>query len=67
MLRRSAVFGSVLALLMATGHSVFAHPGHGVTPPDEAVHLLEPIHLVPVVLIGAGVAVFAWRRARRES
>jgi len=67
MLRRMKVIGSVVALLVAGGNSAFAHPGHGVTPPDEPVHLLEPIHLVPVLLIGAGVAVFAWRRARRES
>lgn len=66
MLRRIINAGGVLAFVITSG-SAFAHPGHGVTPPDEPVHLLEPIHLVPVVLIGAGVAVFAWRRARRES
>jgi hypothetical protein len=66
MLRRIISAGSALAMCITSG-TVFAHPGHGVTPPDEPVHLLEPIHLVPVVLIGAGVAVFAWRRARRES
>ena len=66
MFRRMINAGSALAFVVAGG-SAFAHPGHGVTPPDSLTHWLEPVHFVPVVLVGLGVAVFAWRRARRES
>lgn len=66
MLRRIIDAGTALAVVVTSGIA-FGHPGHGVTPPDEPVHVLEPIHLAPVVLVGLGVAVYAWRRARRES
>lgn len=43
-----------------TGATVFAHPGHGVIPPDEPAHWLEPVHLLPV-LGTAAVTCIAYR------
>lgn len=62
------IITAVGALAVAVAHgTVFAHPGHGVTPPESPTHWLEPVHFVPVAIVTLGAAVFAWRRARRES
>jgi hypothetical protein len=41
------------------GSMAMAHPGHGVIPPDEPAHWLEPVHLVPVVGTLAAAAIAA--------
>lgn len=37
----------------------WAHPGHGVIPPDEPAHWLEPVHLLPVLGTVAMAAIAA--------
>jgi hypothetical protein len=64
MLRRIQSIGAAIAAT-AAGGTAFAHPGHGVIPSDEPAHWLEPVHFVPIVIVGLGVAAYAWRRARR--
>jgi len=65
MLRRIINLAIALSVATASG-SAFAHPGHGVIPPEEPAHWLEPVHFVPVLLVGLGLAAFAWRRSRRD-
>jgi hypothetical protein len=45
-----------------TSSPLLAHPGHGVTQGDSAVHyLIEPLHIGPVLLlIAAGIATALW-------
>ena len=46
---------------------VLAHPGHGVTEGDSAVHyLIEPLHIGPVVLLLAAGVVTALLLKRRN-
>ncbi|OAI55651.1 hypothetical protein AYO47_02390 [Planctomyces sp. SCGC AG-212-M04] len=48
---------------------VLAHPGHGVTEGDSAVHYLaEPLHIGPVILlVVAGIATALWLKRRNKS
>jgi len=48
---------------------VLAHPGHGVTESDSAVHyLIEPLHIGPVLLLlAAGVTTGLWLKRRNKS
>lgn len=45
----------LLSTIWAT--SVWAHPGHGVIPPDEPAHWLEPVHLLPVLGTAAAIVI----------
>jgi len=56
----------MLLLVAFLATDVFAHPGHGTIPPDQPAHLLEPVHALPLLLIGLGAAAFAWRRLQRK-
>jgi hypothetical protein len=51
--------GVAAFVTMASGAIARAHPGHGVIPPDEPAHWLEPVHLVPVVGTLAAAAIAA--------
>lgn len=64
---RHLLSSGVAALATAAYESTaWAHPGHGVIPPDEPAHWLEPVHLVPVVgtLAVAAIAVHLLRQGR---
>lgn len=57
----------LLALSLGPVANAWAHPGHG----DETtllglLHLLEPVHLLPVLAV-VGVAVLLRRAVRRRS
>lgn len=56
------------ACLLLPVDAAWAHPGHGVTPPESPAHyVLEPIHALPVLLIVfaiIGVRVISRHRAR---
>jgi hypothetical protein len=56
------------ACLIATS-PVLAHPGHGVTAGDSAVHyLIEPLHIGPVLLLlAAGFTTTLWLKRRNKS
>ncbi len=55
------------ACLLTTG-PVLAHPGHGITEGDSAVHyLLEPVHAAPVILLLiGGIGLGLWRKRRND-
>jgi hypothetical protein len=61
-------FAWLAACLLLPAEAAWAHPGHGVTPPDSPAHyVLEPLHALPVLLIVlaiVGVRVVSRRRAR---
>ncbi len=46
-----------------------AHPGHGVTEGDSAVHyLVEPLHIGPILLLLAtGLTTALWLKRRNKS
>src|SRR4051812_9892673 len=67
MLRRLTEIGAALIVTAGSGAVAVAHPGHGTIPPEQPAHYLEPVHVLPVLLIiSLGVAAFAWRRAQRK-
>ena len=41
---------AALVVLSATV-TAHAHPGHGTTNPDSALHLLEPVHFVTLLVV----------------
>ena len=44
-----------------------AHPGHGLTAPDNLMHVLEADHVVPMLLaLAVGYAVVLVRSIRRR-
>lgn len=62
--KQSALQALVLPLLLTPAAAVWAHPGHG----DETtllglLHMLEPIHLLPVLAVVA--VAFGLRRLLR--
>jgi hypothetical protein len=58
--------GVAAFVTMTSGAIVHAHPGHGVIPPDEPAHWLEPVHLIPIVgtVAAAAMAAHLLRRGR---
>ena len=55
----------VAALLAAAAAQ--AHPGHGLTAPDNLMHVLEADHVVPMLLaLAVGDAVVLVRSIRRR-
>ena len=66
MLRRLTGFGAALIAALGFAATALAHPGHGTIPPEQPAHYLEPVHVLPVLLIGLGGAAFAWRRSQRN-
>ena len=46
-------FGAVIAATLCIGSTAAAHPGHGapVEAWSLAHHLIEPIHVVPMLLV----------------
>jgi len=64
---RLSAFCLTASLLAAS--PALAHPGHGVTEGDSAVHyLLEPLHVGPVLLvIAAGVTTALWLKRRSNT
>ena len=58
----------LVACLTTTG-SLLAHPGHGITDGQSAVHyLIEPEHIAPaILLLIAGLGTGLWLRKRRNS
>lgn len=58
---------SVAALLAATS-TLSAHPGHGATPGDSAVHYFtEPVHATPLLAVGAVCIVILSVAGRRRA
>jgi hypothetical protein len=56
---------AVAALLAAAAAQ--AHPGHGLTAPDNLMHVLEADHVVPMLLaLAVGYAVVLVRSIRRR-
>jgi hypothetical protein len=52
-------------LLMMAPLSVFGHAGHGIVTNSSIFHYLsEPIHFVPIVVIGFLVAIYARKELR---
>lgn len=53
-------------LFLAIPGVTLAHPGHGSTEPSSITHfVLEPVHAVPLVVLGVltvGMALFVRRR-----
>ena len=42
--------------LLAMGDVAWAHSGHGTTSPDTVTHyVIEPVHALPILLVGAGI------------
>lgn len=63
--KQSALRALASALLLAPAATVWAHPGHGdETTLQGLMHMLEPMHLLPVVALVA-VAVGLRRLLRR--
>ncbi len=60
MLVRSLVFLAVLALASVAS----AHPGHGTAGASWLAHWLEPVHVAPLLALGALAVVSLRRRAR---
>lgn len=57
------------AFFLLRGSLLWAHPGHGTTPPESVRHyVLEPVHGLPLLgLVAAVVAVslaYQWQRKR---
>lgn len=48
---------------------IFAHPGHGATEGNSAIHYLtEPFHIGPaVVVVAAGLTTALWLKRRRNA
>ena len=67
MLRRFSILCNGLVAVFGGGAAALAHPGHGVIPADNAAHWFEPVHVVPLVILGLGAAVFAYRRLRSQA
>jgi hypothetical protein len=64
---RAAMTAPITALFLAPVGSAWAHPGHGdETSLAGLAHLLEPVHLLPVLLLVA-VGWLLRRRARRAA
>jgi hypothetical protein len=67
------VTAAVLLVAGLSGATAWAHPGHGMTPPDSAVHYaIEPAHgwrapLVLCVVLAAAALGIAVRRQRRRA
>ncbi|MFO1094273.1 MAG: hypothetical protein U0992_13345 [Planctomycetaceae bacterium] len=66
MLRRLTGIGAASIVTLGSAAAALAHPGHGTIPPEQPAHYLEPVHVLPVLLIGLGVAAFARRRSQRN-
>lgn len=67
MVRRIKELGGMAAVLAACGQAAWAHPGHGVIPPENPAHWLEPVHAVPIALLAAALVALAFRRRRSRS
>jgi hypothetical protein len=67
MLQKITIAGWGLTAVLAAESLAWAHPGHGVIPPDEPAHWLEPVHALPVIILGFIVAAVAWRRSRHNA
>lgn len=65
-MRRSVL--TLMACLVGTS-SALAHPGHGVTEGNSAVHyLLEPLHIGSVViLLAAGITAAVVLKRRKNA
>jgi len=62
MIRAAAAVAALLAAAAAQ-----AHPGHGLTAPDNLMHVLEAEHVVPMLLaLAVGYAVVLVRAIRRR-
>ena len=63
------LFVLCLTACLITTSRTLAHPGHGVTEGDSAVHyLVEPLHIGPViVLIAAGITTALWLKRRKNA
>ncbi|MBX3441966.1 MAG: hypothetical protein KF774_06145 [Planctomyces sp.] len=61
--------GAAAAMLAGAPAAAWAHPGHGSTDPATVTHfLLEPEHLLPLVLLGlAGALGIAIKRKRDKA
>jgi hypothetical protein len=58
-------------LVVMASRAAFAHPGHGVTHPDNVAHqIVEPVHAVPwLLLIGIALTLLTtagvlWKQYR---
>ena len=52
----------VAAMLVCAAGNAWAHPGHGVTDPDTPAHyVIEPVHVLPVLILIAASALVAYR------
>jgi len=62
------LFALCLTAFLTTSPAL-AHPGHGVTEGDSAVHyLVEPLHIGPVLLLlAAGLTTALWLKRRNKS
>jgi len=61
-IRAAAGVAALLAAAVAQ-----AHPGHGLTAPDNLMHVLEADHVVPMLLaLAVGYAVVLVRSIRRR-
>jgi hydrogenase/urease accessory protein HupE len=58
---------SVLAMLCvaAAVSPAFGHPGHGTTEPESALHAAEPVHLLPLTMLAAVIALGGFSVVRR--
>ena len=65
-LQRTIRSAAGLAALLAAA-AAQAHPGHGLTAPDNLMHVLEADHVVPMLLaLAVGYAVVLVRSIRRR-
>jgi hypothetical protein len=63
------LFALCLTACLITTSSTLAHPGHGVTEGDSAVHyLMEPLHIGPVIILfAAGLKTALWLKRRKNA
>ena len=55
----------ISAFLVFPAGSAWAHPGHGVTDSQGPAHyLIEPLHVLPVLLLGLAIGG-VWTSTRR--
>ena len=64
--QRTIRAAAALAALLAAA-AARAHPGHGLSAPDNLMHVLEAEHVLPMLLaLAVGYAVVLVRAVRRR-